>query len=353
MQNGNWYPESKVYNDGGHYIAIPHTKRQLKKRRKRREKVFVISNDGQKESVEEEKNKEELEDENEEITAVQENLFEAIDKKPKMQVKAEKITIERVTRESEFTRLYDSSEGLKGEERKEKIVNGILRLFPNREAAEIYVERKFENKKRAIIARRVRFFRKAYMNDFNYFATFTYDDAKHTEESFRKKLMKCLQNFHTKYDWKYMGVWERGAKTQRLHFHGLVYVPPNTMPGNMDEVKSYDFHNHRIQTTQQNSFFRNRFGLNDFANMNKTDPEYKNSLAYILKYVEKTGEKIVYSRGLPMYLISDIHNSDVVANVGIEEKKLLLFDDFTCWDCGELIGKISDEAKERLRKANN
>ena len=60
-----------------------------------------------------------------------------------------------------------------------------------------------------------------------------------------------------------------------------------------------------------------------------------------------------YSRGLPMYLISDIHNSDVVANVGVEEKKLLLFDDFTCWDCGELIGKISDEAKERLRKANN
>ena len=56
MQNGNWYPESKVYNDGGHYIAIPHTKRQLKKRRKRREKVFIISNDGQKESVEEEKN---------------------------------------------------------------------------------------------------------------------------------------------------------------------------------------------------------------------------------------------------------------------------------------------------------
>ena len=32
---------------------------------------------------------------------------------------------------------------------------------------------------------------------------------------------------------------------------------------------------------------------NDFANMNKTDPEYKNALAYILKYIEKTGEKIV------------------------------------------------------------
>ena len=36
------------------------------------------------------------------------------------------------------------------------------------------------------------FVRKAYLNRFNYFATFTYDDRKHTEESFRKKLVVYL-----------------------------------------------------------------------------------------------------------------------------------------------------------------
>ncbi len=71
-----------------------------------------------------------------------------------------------------------------------------------------------------------------------------------------------------------------------------------------------------------------------------------------MKYIEKTGEKIVYSKGLPQYFISDIMDEDVVCTIGQEDKKLLLFDDFTCWDEGCLIGKVCPEVIEQMRKSN-
>ena len=63
-----------------------------------------------------------------------------------------------------------------------------------------------------------------------------------------------------------------------------------------------------------------------------------NTLAYLTKYMEKTGEKMVYSKGLPQFFISDIMDEDVVCPIGLEDKKLLLFDDFSCWDEGCYMG---------------
>ena len=76
------------------------------------------------------------------------------------------------------------------------------------------------------------------------------------------------------------------------------------------------------------------------------------AMAYIMKYIEKSGEKIVYSRGLPQFFISDIMDDDVVTTIGMEDKKLLLFDDFTCFDEGELVGKVGAETIKRLRTSN-
>lgn len=68
--------------------------------------------------------------------------------------------------------------------------------------------------------------------------------------------------------------------------------------------------------------------------------------------IEKTGEKIVYSKNLPTYFISDIMDEDVVCTIGQEDKKLLLFDDFTCWDEGCYIATVSPEVIKQLKKAN-
>ena len=75
-------------------------------------------------------------------------------------------------------------------------------------------------------------------------------------------------------------------------------------------------------------------------------------MAYIMKYIEKSGEKIVYSKGLPQYFITDIMEEDVVTTVGMEDRKLLLFDNFVCWDEGEYVGVVSKETISQMRKAN-
>lgn len=76
------------------------------------------------------------------------------------------------------------------------------------------------------------------------------------------------------------------------------------------------------------------------------------AVTYILKYVEKSGEKIVYSRGLPQFFISDIMEDDVICLIGEEDQKLLLFDNFSCWDEGCYVGKVSKGVIEQMPKCN-
>ena len=101
----------------------------------------------------------------------------------------------------------------------------------------------------------------------------------------------------------------------------------------------------------QNSYFNDLFGRSDFEKI-EDGSRIGETLAYIMKYIEKSGEKIVYSKGLPQFFISDIMDDDVVCPCGLEDKKLLLYDDFICWDEGEYIGTVGEETIKRLRKAN-
>ena len=195
--------------------------------------------------------------------------------------------------------------------------------------------------------------RKANLANFNYFCTFTYDDKKHTEESFKKGIKTCLRNLCYRKNWKYMGVWERAPKTNRLHFHGLFNIPANAIPGQIIEVRDYSTQFNKMQKTFQSSYFNERFGRSDFKEIDEQERRLGNALAYLMKYMEKTGEKIVYSKRLPQYFISDIMDDDIVCTIGQEDKKLLLFDDFNCWDEGVLMGKVSPKVIEQMRKCNN
>ena len=101
----------------------------------------------------------------------------------------------------------------------------------------------------------------------------------------------------------------------------------------------------------QNTYFNERFGRSDFKPV-ADRRMLGEAVAYLTKYMEKTGEKIVYSKGLPQYFISDILDEDVVCTIGQEDRKLLLYDDFNCWDEGTLIGKVSKETIAQMRTAN-
>ena len=74
------------------------------------------------------------------------------------------------------------------------------------------------------------------------------------------------------------------------------------------------------------------------------------SVRYLLKYIEKSGEKLVYGGDLLTYFKSDIMDEDAAWSIGVDDRKKLLFDNFNCWDEGCLIGKVSPETTSELPK---
>ena len=368
-----WFENAKVYHDGSHFIAIPHTTNRCKKRPRTQEKVFVVSENEQDEVQEDGAVKTasilptmELMDDDEcpecpfeeEIEAYyaakgQGSISIKVDITSPVPKQERPKKHKRVTRGGEFNRLYAESKDLEMKERKKYLIRGLRRLFKDDKATEHYVDRKIMDKYRALVERRKRFTRKAYINGFNYFVTFTYANDKHTEESFQKKLLNTLKHFANRKGWKYMGVWERGGENNRLHFHALLKVPEGTMPGELIEVTDFNLKTHRQKKTVQNTFFNKKFGRSDFEKIIKKPRAYLSAVEYILKYISKTGERIVYSRGLPMYVISDINSEDVLCRTGLEDKKLVLYDKFGCWDEGEYLGAMSEETKKRMRSTTS
>ena len=111
------------------------------------------------------------------------------------------------------------------------------------------------------------------------------------------------------------------------------------MIGELKQVSDYSTKQHRMQTTYQNTHFSRRFGRNDFKAIDKN--EVIESVRYLLKYIEKSGERLVYGGDLPTYFKSDITDEDIVCPTGVDGKKMLLYDDFNCWEDGCLVGKVS------------
>ena len=178
-----------------------------------------------------------------------------------------------------FDSLYSTATqlGYVRSERLDFIRTGLTKFFSDCGIDE-YISERIKKKLHNTYVRKKRFRRKAYLNKWNYFITITYDDEKQTEDSFRKKLRKCLSNLHTRRGWKYMGVFERAPETGRLHFHALVYVPVGEMLGSITEVKDYSTAQGKMQITHSNSFFERYFGRNDFEEMTETQLRYGNTL---------------------------------------------------------------------------
>ena len=191
----------------------------------------------------------------------------------------------------------------------------------------IYITKFVKNEKENLKGRKGLFRRKALNNDWNYFVTFTYDDKKHDEESFVKALKKKLQNLHTNHGWLYMGCFER-SKTERLHFHGLVYVPQGKMRGNIIEQTYYDTTAHRKAVSYINDDFNEKIGRNDFKAITKNDLTFTHALDYILKYIGKSENKIVYSRGIKddYYALMDVSEENILCSVSDNSPYVLLAD---------------------------
>ena len=316
------HEECKIYFDGSHFIAIPKTTRPNFKRPRPPEELIAV------------------EGEEAAVTGEEEAGVEQKAAEPR-----------RVTRKEYFEELHDESLGMKMKERKEVIARKMRPYFRDGEEAALFVEAQFQRKARNAASRWVRMSRKVNLANFNYFCTFTYDDKLHTEDTFKRKLRTCFRNLVNRRGWKYAGVWELSPKKQRLHFHGLFYIPEDGMVGKLEVHRDYNTTKRQMQETVQNTYFNKRFGRSDFEALG-SQTDVRHALSYITKYMEKTGEKMVYSKGLPQYFISDILDDDVASLYGIDDRKLLLFDDFSCFDEGVYMGEVSPEVIAQMRKSN-
>ena len=123
------------------------------------------------------------------------------------------------------------------------------------------------------------------------------------------------------------------------------------MPGMFIQVEDYNFNTKKRQITNQSIYFNERFGRSDFEPID-TQVHMNDATAYLMKYIEKTGEKIVYSKGMPTFFITDIIDDDIITTIGMEDKKFLLFDNFSCWDEGVYMGEVSPAVIKQLRTCN-
>lgn len=329
------YSKVKVYSDGSHRIGIPYEPNPyVRKRRKLPEEVITVTEPA------------------EDVSAMPDNdVF--VGNEPAQTERENIPTVPKqrqMTRKELFEELYQKSVGMKKRERKAYVQREMLPYFKDSISCRAFVENNFNRKHRNMICRKTRLWRKINQQTFNYFVTFTFDDKKHTEESFQKALNTCLQHFSSRKDWLYIGAWERAPETGRLHFHGIFYIPEGAMSGKLEEVRDYDTRKKRMQTIQQNTFFAERFGRNEFRPIHHSS-ELPQMVKYLMKYIEKSGGKLVYSRGLYQYFETDIMDEDIICPYGLEGRKFILFDDFGCWIEGEYIGQSSDrEVIARLPK---
>ena len=125
-----------------------------------------------------------------------------------------------------------------------------------------------------------------------------------------------------------MGVFERSS-VGRLHFHGLFYIPNNSMVGELVEISDYSTEHHKMQTRIENTSFKEKFGINDFKSLEEEEIKHGNVLNYILKYIGKTSEPIFYSRGIKTFIYIKLNKNDDFAFKFIDHMSIryVLFDD--------------------------
>ena len=334
----------KVYNDGGHYIAlIPTTgKSKLKSVRPVEEPIVVEDyaapediSDGAVCAADSCHNDEDKPD-----------LVNDCKNSKESNAKTRRIS----TRSQEFKRWYVESIGMKWQPRRYYIADKLKGYFKCEEELFRFVDYKMQCAYRAARVRRTRCERRASLHKLNLFATFTYDSKKMNEEEFKKKLLNTLRHFASRKGWKYLGVWERGKATDRLHFHALMYIPEGSMSGVMERRREYDPQRKRMVEFEINTFFEKTFGRNRFDFIDGVALQYTTVAGYIVKYLEKYGGRIICSKGLKTFAEVQIDEEDILVPLyEYDDKKFVLRDDFRVFQNCKLLGIFSCEMLPKLK----
>ena len=107
----------------------------------------------------------------------------------------------RDTSKSEYDVFFDASfelsasQGLKSEQQRQFIIEQFVDKFGYNETIPEYVYKRYIKKMHALHERLKRFYDIVYLNKWTHFVTFTYDDKKHSEDTFETKLKKIFQSY--------------------------------------------------------------------------------------------------------------------------------------------------------------
>lgn len=212
------------------------------------------------------------------------------------------------------------------------IRDGILKLYPKFSDIDEYVAKRIKRMRHNLGVRKKRFKRKAFLNKWNYYVTFTFDDKKQTPESFEQKLCKCFSNLKSRHGWRVMGKFENAPDTGRLHFHGLIYVPHGEMVGTITEKQDYSTAQHKMQIRHENDFFEKAFGRNDFTRLNEMQLKHGKTIDYIVKYISKDNGRVFYSRGIPTEVVKVLTEDSIITDFMDYVPKYVLFDNVLDWE---------------------
>ena len=138
---GGFYPQTKVYSDGSHYIAIPHTTRPYRPKRKHVEEVITIKEEPPEEVKAEPTNEPDApSDEN-----AAETLLTLAERPPEevhgqtgespQKAKESPKTERKLTRKELFNELYAETVGVKKAERRKQIVAAMRPYFKDEKSA--------------------------------------------------------------------------------------------------------------------------------------------------------------------------------------------------------------------------
>ena len=165
------YGECKVYFDGSHYIAIPHTTRPSRRRFRPPEEEIEVTEQEEPQTTEREENI----DQEESAPSIDDDAPSSHTEKVEEVEPAveKKVRSRTMTRKELFEELYQKHLNKPPRMKIEAITKEMLPYFKTEELSRNYVIENIERKMRNLIARRIRLTRKANLQEFNYFVTMT------------------------------------------------------------------------------------------------------------------------------------------------------------------------------------
>ena len=131
-----------------------------------------------------------------------------------------------------------------------------------------------------------------------HFVTLTRDPSKYpTFQAWESDIKMTLSHLSDRRGWRFIFVFEDGHSEDHEHMHGMLHVPAGQMIEQIVKVSRYNKKTGQRKEVQESTFFRSRFGINEFEPLQFGSSECHNRIiAYMVKYIAKSPKKFFYSR---------------------------------------------------------